>query len=247
MTDAEQTTAELAASIAEAAQNLYSADSVPATLQRIVELAVETVDGCDLAGIFLREDKRVTTPAVTEPLVVELDNLQISADEGPCLDAVAHGKPSYAEDLADDDRWPRFGPAAAAAGIRSLLAFPLPADGPPAALNLYSRLPSAYGAIDRAKGLIFATLAGHALQSAQTRAEEVQRSEDLHQALLTRGMIGQAQGILMERERITAEQAFDVLRRASQHLNVKLREIAQALVETGEDPDTGDPSPPATP
>ena len=56
-------------------------------------------------------------------------------------------------------------------------------------------------------------------------------------------MVGQAQGILMERERITADQAFDVLRRASQYMNIKLREVAETLVETGESPETG-PTPP---
>ena len=58
----------------------------------------------------------------------------------------------------------------------------------------------------------------------------------------SREIIGEAMGILMERERITAPQAFDILRRASQHLNIKLREVAQNLVETGEEPDTGPPS-----
>jgi len=65
------------------------------------------------------------------------------------------------------------------------------------------------------------------------------QAASLHVALANREMIGQAQGILMERERITAEEAFDILRRASQHLNVKLRDVARNLVETGERPDTG--------
>ena len=71
------------------------------------------------------------------------------------------------------------------------------------------------------------------------RRDAQARSDNLEQALLSREVIGQAQGILIERERITAEQAFDILRRASQHLNEKLRDIAQHLVDTGEDPDTG--------
>ena len=74
--------------------------------------------------------------------------------------------------------------------------------------------------------------------------DDKRRAANLLAALGTREMIGQAQGILMERERITACQAFDILRRASQHLNRKLREIAQDLVETGETPDTGNTGPP---
>jgi len=71
--------------------------------------------------------------------------------------------------------------------------------------------------------------------------DEERRAENLAAALVTRELIGQAQGILIERERITPDQAFVVLRQASQHLNIKLREVAQNLVETGERPDTGRP------
>jgi len=97
-------------------------------------------------------------------------------------------------------------------------------------------MPAAFGATDRAKGLIFATLAGIALDTAEQRADDEKRYDNLHQALRTRELIGQAQGILMERERITGDQAFDVLRRASQHLNIKIREVARTLIETGETP-----------
>ena len=83
--------------------------------------------------------------------------------------------------------------------------------------------------------MIFATHAGIALAAAEARTE-AHRVEHLEQALSSRELIGQAQGILMERERITANQAFDVLRRGSQHLNVKLREVAQRVVDTGERP-----------
>ena len=83
---------------------------------------------------------------------------------------------------------------------------------------------------------MFATLAGLALDSAQERAADDERVANLTEALRTRELIGQAQGILMERERITADQAFDVQRRASQHMNIKLREVAETLVATGESP-----------
>jgi hypothetical protein len=94
----------------------------------------------------------------------------------------------------------------------------------------------AFGALDRARGVVLAGLAGLALGLAEAREEEVRRADNLRQALVTRELIGQAQGILMERERITAEQAFEILRAASQNLNTKLREVAQDLVETGERP-----------
>lgn len=175
--------------------------------------------------------------------MVVLDAMQFEADEGPCLDAVSDGGVFYAEDLADDPPWSTFGPAATTAGIRSLIAHAL-SDDRPSALDLYARLPMAFGAIDRAKGLIFATLAGIALSTAEERASDAQRLDNLHQALRSRETIGRAQGILRERDRITADQAFDVLRRASQHLNRKLREVAEKVVETGETPRTAPHGPP---
>ena len=160
--------------------------------------------------------------------------------EGPCLAVITEGLDSlYADDLREDTRWPAFGPRAVAAGLRSLLAFRLFADDTLGALSLYARLPRAYGATDRAAGLIFATHAGIALAAAQDRAQEALRAEHLAGGLVSREVIGQAQGILMEREGITAAQAFDVLCRASQHLNLKLRTVAQDLVDTGVRPEVG--------
>jgi hypothetical protein len=127
---------------------------------------------------------------------------------------------------------------AAESGIRCVLALSLSAERL-SALNLFATLPAAFGATDRAKGQLFATLARLALDSAEERAAGEERSLNLQTALHSRELIGQAQGILMERERITAEQAFDVLRRASQHLNIKLSAVASNLVETGESPETG--------
>jgi len=228
-------TSELESNLSEVAIALFAQGSLEATLQRIVTLAVATVDGCDAAGVFLAEHGQVTTAASSDPVVVVLDRLQIDSGEGPCLDAVAEQGTVYADDLATGQRWSRFGPAAVDAGIRSVLAFRLSARRA-SALNLYATMPAAFGATDRAKGLIFATLAGIALDTAERRADEEERFDNLHHALRTRELIGQAQGILMERERITGDQAFDVLRRASQHLNIKIRDVAHTLVETGETP-----------
>ena len=231
---------ELEQNLAEVALALFATGSVERSLQLTVDLAVDTVDGCDAAGIFVSRDDRVTTVAFTDPIVIELDDLQIASNEGPCLEALAGGRHPFASDLTDDPRWPTFGPAAARAGTRSALAFRL-SEQPVSALNLYARLPAAFGATDRAKGLIFATLAGLALDLAGERADDLLRVANLHEALRTRELIGQAQGILIERERITSDQAFDVLRRASQHLNIKVREVARTLVETGETPLVGTP------
>ena len=231
---------DLEQNLSEVARALFATGSVERSLQLTVDLAVATVDGCDAAGIFVSRNDRITTVAFTDPIVIELDDLQIATNQGPCMEALTGGPHPFASDLAHEPRWPAFGPAAARAGMPSALAFRL-SDQPVSALNLYARLPAAFGATDRAKGLIFATLAGLALDLAGERADDLLRVANLHEALRTRELIGQAQGILIERERITGEQAFDVLRRASQHLNIKVREVARTLVETGETPTAGIP------
>jgi GAF domain-containing protein len=224
---------------AETARALFAAGDPGKTLSQLLALAVATIEGCDFAGVVVIEGDVVTTPVHTDDLVIELDALQHRFGEGPCLDAVTANIIFYAADLADDARWPAFGPAATERGVRSVLALPLFVDGPLGALNLYAYYPEAFGVIDRARGLLLAALASLAFATAQIHEEAERREENLHAALASREIIGQAQGILMERERVSADQAFDILRRASQHLNQKLREVAQTLVDTGEPPDTG--------
>ncbi len=227
--------AELEHSFSQLALALFSPKSVSGTLQSVVDLATESIDGCDAAGVLIAVEGTIVSTTGSDPVVAELDAAQIATGEGPCIAASMAGTTFYAEDLLDDSRWPKFGPKALALGMRSILAYPLH-DDRMSALNLYGRLPSAFGATGRAQGLLFATLAHIALNSAEERESEEKRSDNLQEALRTREVIGQAQGILMERERITADQAFDVLRRASQGMNVKLRVVAEKLVETGEPP-----------
>jgi len=233
----ERDVVDLEASVAEVAIALFAPGTVDATLRQIVRLAEHAVEGCDGAGVMVVADGVVTTAAASNDFVVAIDDLQIAADEGPCVDACRTGDTFYAQDLLTESRWPSFAPAGAAAGVRSILTFAL-STGSPSALNLYGGLPAAFGAMDRASGHLFATLARLALDSAAKRAAGEKRADDLMEALRTREVIGQAQGILMERERITGYQAFSVLRQASQRMNLKLRDIAEALVETGESPDT---------
>jgi len=227
---------ELTLNVAESARVLFSAGSVSQTLTSVVELATATIEGCDAAGIFLKSEGVVVTAASTDALVVEIDNLQQQHEQGPCLDAIAHRVIMYADDLTADLRWPEFAPTAVAAGIRSVLALPLTSDEQLGVLNLYASFPAAFGVVDRAKATILASLASLALSIAHTHEDDERRSENLQAALVTREIIGKALGILMERERISTQQAFDILRRASQRLNIKLRVVAQNLVDTGEDP-----------
>ncbi|MGI8492086.1 MAG: GAF and ANTAR domain-containing protein [Acidimicrobiales bacterium] len=243
MTETEQPYGELAVAFVDIARTLFSARTVGETLQRMVDFAVVTVEGCDAAGVSLLIGGEVATPVYSDPIALGIATIRSETGEGPSFDAITNEAAVYAEDLAEDPRWPSFGPRAVAFGIRSVLSFRLSANGTLGALNLYARFPRAYGAIDRTRALIFAAHAGLALGAAEALEDataalgsEIHRVETLRGALVSRELIGQAEGILIERERITADEAFGVLCRASQHLNVKLREVARYVVETGEVP-----------
>lgn len=240
MDDIEGRTEELVAEIGAVANAVLSGNTMDETLHQVVMTAVSTIDGCDSAGVFVVDGRAVRTVAHTSDAVVELDRVQEALGEGPCLDAAESAAVVYVTDLSEDDRYPGFASAARTSEIRTVLACPLTAEDMRGALNLYARLPNAFGATDRAKGTILAALAGAAIAAMARRVDLQSQNVNLRAALVSRELIGQAQGILMERERVTAEEAFDILRRASQHLNAKLRDVAQNLVETGESPNTGD-------
>jgi hypothetical protein len=230
----------LAVRFAELATVLFTAGSVAGVLDHLVVVAGQVIGGVDAVSVTVERNGKFATPAYRGPLALELDLLQYRYGEGPCLDAVADGGPACAEcpDVRSGSAWPVFGPAAAAAGGRSVLAlgiFPDRGDSLPrlGSLNLYSRQPGVFDEQSRGAGLLLAAHAGVALAAVSALAEASAETAQLRQALESRDVIGQAKGILMERGKLTPEQAFDVLRDASSRLNIKLIEIARQLAETG--------------
>jgi transcriptional regulator with GAF, ATPase, and Fis domain len=227
-------TGDLASRLADMARVLLGKRSVQETLHTIVEWAVQTIDGCRHAGILtVDRHGNVTTAAATDELVVRSDAAQDELREGPCYDALEEGRTFEIRDMAQDTRWPRYGPRAASLGIGSGFGFTLSTGGGSlGALNLYAEVPHAFDERARQVGTVFAAQASVALAWARTEAQ-------LRDAIASRQAIGEAVGILMERRRLTPKQAFDLLTKASQRSNVKLREIAERVVETGEEPATG--------
>lgn len=204
---------------------------VQVTLDSIVVAAVAAVSGCEQAGVLVVREAAVRTAACTDELVAACDREQQRTGQGPGLDLVAAAKPVIrVEDLQADSRWPVFSPAAAKLGIRSMLCCELTCTGRErAALNLYAGAPGAFDDDAAVLGQIFALHASLALTQAQLHTQ-------LQAAVDTRGQIGQAMGILMERHRVTPERAFQMLASASQHLNIRLRDLAGHVVHTGLDP-----------
>jgi hypothetical protein len=215
---------------------LDATPTVGGVLELVVRAAADLVPHADLVSVTLRDpDGRFSTPVETDPVAVRLDELQYACGEGPCVEAARPDGPAigWSQDLGRDPRWPAFGPGAAAHGYHSVLATALvPGARPPrrsGALNIYSREPDAFdgAAVDAA--LLLATHASLALAHTEAVVTADLKAAHLRRAVDSRDVIGQAKGILMQRRGITAEEAFDVLRRASQDLNVKLADLAGTL------------------
>jgi GAF domain-containing protein len=212
----------------ELARSLQAEPDLDQTLRSIVTAAVVNVDGADLAGITLvTKGGTLSTPAASDPLVEVIDRLQYEVRQGPCLSSAWDRLTVRADDLRTETRWPAFARRAAELGVLSMLSIQLYVrDEELGALNLYSRTANRFDAEDEDTGLLFASHAAIAMVGAQ-------HETDLTAALVSRDVIGQAKGILMERYRITALAAFGVLVRASQQSNRKLCDIAETLAATG--------------
>lgn len=216
---------------AEIARELLAEKNVQQTLQKIVDLAVETLVGCDYAGISFLKGKTVETPAASDDVPRTVDTIQYETGEGPCLSAIKDHEVFETGDLGREDRWPHFSARAKSeTGVTSMLAFRLFVEGDTlGALNLYSKAADAFDDTSRTVGLVFAAHAAVALATAV-------HEEQMDEALQSRDLIGQAKGILMAREGVSSEEAFDMLKRASQRLNIKLRDVAGEMVESTETP-----------
>jgi ANTAR domain len=227
----------LAAEFSRLAESLLNASTVGGVLQRVVEAARATVPGADLVSVTLRAGDGFRTPVQTDPLATQLDEAQYRLGEGPCVESTRTPGLglTFSGDLGAGREYPRFGPAAAQLGVHSVLAVGLFPAGEPVprtgALNLYCFEVGGIDELDRDLAVILAAHASTALGATMASTAAELEAAQLRQALNSRDVIGQAKGILMERRGISADEAFDALRRASQTLNVKLTKVAQTLVD----------------
>ena len=223
---------------------LYSATDTTDSLQQLVDLAPKTFDGCRWAGIALVREGEVDTVAASHELIRELDGLQDDAGTGPVLTALVHSSTVVVEDVAADDRWPGFSASAERLGVRGVMAHRVLVSGETlGALVLYADEPDTFGRLDPDACTIFAAYAGVALGCSEIVKRDGRQLEELQRALASRDTIGQAKGILIERLRLTPDEAFERLRAASMHRNTKLRDLAEEVVRTGEVPVLPEPSP----
>jgi len=212
---------------AELAASLQSAPTPTETAEDIVRYVQAQLDADEAAICVIRSRKQLKTIAATGPLVEELDRLQSEFGEGPCHGDARPGQTLTAPNLAEDNRWPTWATKATALGIASLLTAAL-TDVEGRRIGSISTCwtqPRRFTQDDIAFMAIFARHAALALSHAWNEA-------GLNTALDRRKLIGQAQGILMERHDLDETRAFEVLHRYSQDHNIKLRDVATYLIET---------------
>ncbi|MET9229974.1 ANTAR domain-containing protein [Lentzea sp. NPDC003310] len=245
-TDADRRVEELVPRFEALTRSLLSATTVAEALQQISTAARHLIEPAEVVSVTLRApDGTFTTPAETDEVATELDQVQYRSSRGPCVDAADPDGPGYAisADLVTEERWPEFAATAVANGLTGALAtqLPSPNEAVDGALNVFTKHSDGLSDTDRHVALLLATHAALAL--AHVRATELAslHTAQMRRAIDSRDIIGQAKGILMNRQGIGADEAFTLLRETSQHLNVKLVEVASTLVaRRGElDPPTG--------
>lgn len=218
------------------ARSLERQPDLQTTLDAVVCAAVDTVPGAMDASISEIQRRRdVKTLAATGELARAVDHAHHDLGQGPCMDTLYQQRTVRLRNLDTDQRWPTFVVRARELGVGSMLAVQLFVDaGNLGALNLISREVDAFDDESEHVALLFASHAAVAMSGERSRSH-------LQAAVNSREVIGQAQGILMERFKITPEMAFHLLLLASQDANRKLRDIADDLVETGQLPERGIP------
>ncbi len=204
------------------------------SLTLVTRSGVRLIAGAEAAGVTIGRSGKLTTVAATSELCARVDAIQYELRMGPCVDAAVEQKIYRSGDLRTDARWPRFGQRAAAeTGVLSMLSFRMLLDGvnEVGGINFYATKPDAFADASTSvmTGLILSTHAAVMI----TANRESTRAANLEQALENSRNIGTALGILMASQKITQQQAFDLLRVVSQQTHRKVHQLALDVIDTG--------------
>jgi GAF domain-containing protein len=213
----------------------FAEHSLESLLDRVTALAARVLPGEPVTSITILSDDRPTTVAASGEVALTLDHVQYSLGSGPCLTAASTGRPTEIVDTHAPTEWADFAARAAERGCGSVLSFPLPVqEGTSGALNVYARQ---FTVSDERTRALVSRLADYAVVPVSNMylyESAVERAEHLAAALDSRAVIDQAKGILMERFKLTPDQAFQALTRVSMESNTKVRDVAERFVRTGE-------------
>jgi GAF domain-containing protein len=234
---------ELAEAYAELQNLILDGPDVTDFLRQLTTLASAIVPGTH-CGITLRRDGQVATVVSSDDVASRMDELQYIRGRGPCLTAIHESARVEVPDVEKETRWGDYAEQALANGIRSVFSLPLTLNGETlGALNLFAVTPHAFTANDISRAEAFTAQAATALTILLRHAQHTVLDEELREALATRALIDQALGILMVTHKVTAHQAFELLRQTSQTTNRKVSVIAAELIESA----TGHPPEPPRP
>lgn len=199
---------------------IYAAICVAATL---------VVNGCDHASLLVRRDGRYVTVGASDRIAQQVDDLERTAGDGPCVDAIEEETPQIETDLTSPTQWPQLAARMVAeTPVRGAMGFRILVDKrKTGALNLFSDKPNVFDTESAGQAIVLASFASVAI-NAVASGEDV---STLRRGLLSNREIGKAVGMLMMLHGVNEHDAFDILRRYSQDLNIKLADVARTVIE----------------
>jgi hypothetical protein len=202
------------------AGEMYAAICVAATL---------AIPGCDHASLLVRQNDRYVTVGASSQMAQHVDDLERRAGDGPCIDAIEEEAPQIEPDLTTPSQWPLFAAALLAeTPVRGAMGFRILVDKRKgAALNLFSETPNVFDAESAGRAAVLTAFASVAI-NAIAKGED---ATSLRKGLISNREIGKAVGMLMVLHDLSEDEAFDVLRRHSQGLNIKLADVAREVIE----------------
>ncbi|MBX9981454.1 MAG: GAF and ANTAR domain-containing protein [Mycobacterium gordonae] len=232
-------TADPATVFAALAEIIYQGSDATQMYAAICVAATLVVPGCDHASLLVKRDDRYVTVGASSRLAHRVDDLERRSGDGPCIDAIEEETPQVEPDLTKPNQWPHFAarlveetPVRGAMGFRLLID-----KRKAAALNLFSETPNKFDTEAAGRAAVLASFASVAI-NAIAHGED---ATSLRRGLLSNREIGKAVGMLMMLHDMNEDDAFDLLRRHSQSLNIKLADVARRVIESrGNLPDYSD-------
>ena len=212
--------------------SLRESTSIDSYLQAAADLTTEVIEVDGSYSLSISLYGKPVTVGSSDRSAWEADQVEFDTEDGPCVEALRTGAVSGPIDLATEQRWPAWTAVATLLGFSSAAGIPGEVSpGERIALNLYSPAPQAFDGEALHRATLFAEEVTRTLPAAVRLFEADERATHLEQALASRSTIDQAIGVLMSQNRCTPDVAFGILRRASQNRNIKLRDVAAAIIE----------------
>jgi hypothetical protein len=214
------------------ARLIYTGTTYEEIYQHLVDTAPRVIAGCDHASLMLARGDGYETAAASDNVARHVDALERELGEGPCVDAIEDEAGQIDPDISRSSGWPKLAERVLSeTPVRGMAGFRLVLEGKKmGALNLFSDTPGAFDSGGADQGAVLAAFASVALSSVANR----ERADSLRRGLESNREVGKAIGLLMAAHKIGSQEAFEVLRKASNDMNMKLTAVAREVVENAE-------------